>query len=578
MGTLSLFGSSPRITEWLPDETLFSLSARFHWISGNRRPDQTCHQLFGHARHGSSHDLPARVDEFSRRTGGELGGAVEVILQRSLLPYYFPLRLPRDALNAVASVRSGGLGGIKARLGILASRFGAAHPLKACAECMGEDIAQREVSYWHREHQWPGAFICSRHGRPLDFGLGKINAEGRFHWYLPRDMVMKPIAERESLSALEPTLTRLLGCSSGLGNLPASFHFDPEVLRATYHDQLVILELARTSGAIRSAAFAKYLASTLKQLSMVHGLEAMSGTATTLEDQFARMIREPRGVAHPLRHALFVTALFGSWTDFMASYGRLALATDSPYGARSTPAALHLSAADPDARRTTLVASVISGSSVSAAAVVCGVAVATAMAWVAAAGINVPRRPKIFTHDLRQLALARLKKGAAKDAIAAAACISVQTITLLLRTEPGLHAAWQKARFDRRLRLARIVWARTASRLHSPTATALRQAQPAVFAWLYRNDRAWLVDFSEGLESAPRSNNAAVKWDLRDVEMAQEVNVAGQKIAESLGERRCSLGQLCNLVPHLKRRLSDLDRLPLTRTAIAAATAKRRTG
>jgi hypothetical protein len=181
-----------------------------------------------------------------------------------------------------------------------------------------------------------------------------------------------------------------------------------------------------------------------------------------------------------------------------------------------------------------------------------------------------------LTADRRDLALARLKKGAAKVAVAAAVGVSVQTITLLLRTEPGLQAAWHQALFDRRLRLARASWHRTASRMPIPTASALRQAQPAVFAWLYRNDRDWLVRFADRLEAAPRSNNAAVKWDARDLELAQTVRDAAMTICGGNGERRCRLAELCDLVPYLKGRLSNLDRLPLTRIAIATATARRR--
>jgi len=63
-------GVAPLLDQWLPDETLFSLASRHHVVSGNVRPGDTCFQLFGHKRLGSSHDLPARVDEFVRRTAG----------------------------------------------------------------------------------------------------------------------------------------------------------------------------------------------------------------------------------------------------------------------------------------------------------------------------------------------------------------------------------------------------------------------------------------------------------------------------------------------------------------------------
>ena len=46
----------------------------------------------------------------------------------------------------VATARSPSLGNLKARLGLLASRFGASHPLKACPECMREDFEVHAIS------------------------------------------------------------------------------------------------------------------------------------------------------------------------------------------------------------------------------------------------------------------------------------------------------------------------------------------------------------------------------------------------------------------------------------------------
>ncbi len=557
------------ISQWLPDETLFSLCSRFHRISGNRRPDQTCLQLFGHARQGSTHDFPARLGEFERRTNGTLGSAEEIARQRSLLPYFFPFRTPEDAQNALAAVTSGAVAGLKARLGVLASRFGAAHPLKACRQCMGEDERRLHTSYWHREHQWPGALVCVKHGRLLDVGLGKVNAEGRFHWYLPDDLRLSPVLKGSLTAQQHQFLASLSGFASGLGNLPVGFHFDQKSVSRAYRQRLVELGLSRSTTNMKLTEFDSYLISTVGWLETALGLECLSGATTALSTQFARLVRGARGGPHPLRHVLLAAALFNSWETFLGGY-RAAMKQDDALG---TFELNEDSAEEPTGseqeRRGLLLQAVARGASASAAARAVGVAVATAMAWLSDLGQQVPRRPKSLTEDRARLATLRLRQGADKSKVAAAVSMSPETITRLIRTTPGLHLAWRIARMERQRRVARAAWTRTATRLGDPSPKQLRDMQPAIFAWLYRNDKAWLQDFTRRLTPARKSNHAHIKWDSRDADLAAAIRQAALRIIGRDSTGTVKLSQLCDAIDGLKGRLSSLDRLPLTRAAIA---------
>ena len=87
----SLFGS-PIVSEWRPEETLFSLASRQHVLSCNALAADTCRALFGHAQCGSAHDLPSRIDVFVERTAGAFGSAESIIRERTILPFYLPYR------------------------------------------------------------------------------------------------------------------------------------------------------------------------------------------------------------------------------------------------------------------------------------------------------------------------------------------------------------------------------------------------------------------------------------------------------------------------------------------------------
>ncbi len=568
----ALLAAPVHITQWLPDETLFSLCSRLHHLLGHATSESTCKVLFGHARQGSSHDIPVRVDEFTDRTHACFGDSNKVIWDRTLLPFYLRLAQQNAVENAIATARSPSLGNLKARLGLLASRFGASHPLKACPDCMREDFEKHHVSYWHRDHQWPGSCMCLRHQRSLVRGIGKVSTRGRFHWYLPSDMQLVHCMEPSELATAAPFLLRLAESAAGFGSGSPQDRFSSRLLAHTYRRRLVETCIVNASDRVNTKELGALLDSQLKPISRVFGFDALGLGPSSLCEQFTRLLREPRTTAHPLRHLLFISSVFDSWAYFLAAYR--ATQQEPPPVARERslePGDQPASEID-DAQRQQLYSLVREGMSATAAARSTGITVATAMSWLASAGVSTPRRPKTLTPELRRMAIGRLRSGSSKDAIAAAIGMSSQTVTMLLRTEPGLQAAWRTARFLKAQRVARTRWQRTADRLGSPSPKAMREAQPAVHAWLYRNDRAWLISFSETLPRIPKTNNSRVRWDERDLRLSDAVRQAANAFASGHGQRRPRLSDLCDAIDTLRKRLGNLDQLPLTRAAIREVT------
>lgn len=147
------------LPQWLPDETFYSLACRYHRLSCNSSAKATLGQLFGEPLQGYQHDFPSGLDAFARRSDGTLGTAAQIIRHRTVLPFYLPTRKRPQAEEIIATFEAGNISSLKYKLGILTSRFRAHHPLKACTECMQEDLANYSVRYWHLSHQFPG--VCS---------------------------------------------------------------------------------------------------------------------------------------------------------------------------------------------------------------------------------------------------------------------------------------------------------------------------------------------------------------------------------------------------------------------------------
>lgn len=198
---------------------------------------------------------------------------------------------------------------------------------------------------------------------------------------------------------------------------------------------------------------------------------------------------------------------------------------------------------------------------------------ATAQVWAARVGVSTPRRPKKLTEKLRQLAISRLRKGAPKEQVAQLVHVSIQSITMLLRTEPGLHDTWKMAVFRRRRHQARETWT-IASQANRPTIPSeLRARYPAEYAWLHRNDRAWFTNALGILNGCRRTNNSKIDWNERDVRLAQAV-LGVRNSHEAQQGSNLALPDLCNQIPELKGRLSKLGYLPKTQAALAQVLGK----
>jgi hypothetical protein len=170
---------------WLPDETLYSLCCRYHFLSGNRLASITSSQLFGSATAGLRHDFPSRLNHFIAVSRGAWGSVDELIQQGTVLPFYHPFISPEISDQVVDKMRGESVAYAKYLLGLPASRIGAAHPLKSCPVCRERDKAVDGVAYWHRNHQLPSVWACLQHGVLLQQAEVKTNLVGRLQWLLP---------------------------------------------------------------------------------------------------------------------------------------------------------------------------------------------------------------------------------------------------------------------------------------------------------------------------------------------------------------------------------------------------------
>lgn len=567
MATLDFQRGLPQ--RWLPDETLFSLCSRYHAASGNQLAATTCSQLFGHRRQGAAHDFPARLDHFLSVTGGALGTVTSIVDEHTILPMYLRFASDKmvDATRSAAAQSSSGQ--LKFQLGLITSRFRANHPLKACHACMLEDTRQHITPYWHREHQLPGVWVCRRHGCWLLVSDLKATGVSRFGWLLPSPSQFSPPPD-VSPPASVMQLTRMIADLVAKPVLRISPYQMGAAIRTALAGRGL---LAGPTQRLRRVAAGEAYAEFLKPLLALEQMGQLPASSDEACAEIARQISTRSFGVHPLRRSTLAAWLFDDLEELLA---RLDAGGD-PTAAAFTPA-LQSPHQEDDTRRARLLALITAGHSTSAAAREVGIDTVTGMVWAAAVGVATRRRPKLLKDDLRSRLIAMLRKGVTKEAAAAYGKVSLQTVTTLLRTEVGLHEIWRRAAFENARRRNRRIWARITVANPLSGVKAARMAEPATYAWLYRNDRDWLDENTAEMARAVRLPRARVDWDARDRQFADQVRQVALQMVETHGTSRIKLSLLCQRIPELKAKILKLDRMPLTRAAIFAVVGRASTG
>ncbi|WP_174876046.1 TnsD family Tn7-like transposition protein [Vogesella oryzae] len=559
-----------RLPGWLPDESLFSWASRFHWLSGNVQSVRTNRILFGHARSGSAHDLPGGLDHFVERSGGELGD-VETILQwHTIAPVLLAFQPPEKIERAINQMRTSSPGMLKFLLGLVTAQFRANFPLKACPECMAHDYEEHQVAYWHRAHQLPGVWLCPVHGSVLLEAQRKANGVGRFEWVLPASAELGPPKSEDGHSIMftaSAALARLARSAVSLAENPLRQPLAAEAVVHSHTTSLIEAGYVTRTGKPRiSLAVSSYLEHCAK-LREIPEFVSLPATPLEAESHLRRLLSIPRFVRHPLHQMVMISWLYPSHEAFLQSCA----------SAQMSPPAQPVLKGHKELKSSTVSAAVLDSyarGEISArkASTLFGIDIKTFMACAASHGMTSTRRPKKLKADLYQQLVLDLESGMDKSIAAERAGISPHTVTTVLRTVPGLQSLWHSKRQEAAKTQARQSWLNARQEAPELNNKALRLLQPAVFAWLYRNDREWLQTHAGPRQ--PGIPKVRVRWDQRDIELAHLVEQAALEIAQAFPHKRTTLQDLYKKLPLLRMRLGALARLPLTLQVIERVTKK----
>lgn len=508
------------VLNWLADETFFSICSRHHAFWGNSKSNTSFSMLFDSCGTTIPHDFPRCLDLLRPDLQIALGDPESIIHRHTILPLFFPFQSPQCVQAAIESAKGTHLGGIKYRLGLVAGRFGAQHPLKACRLCMSKDQDTHGVAYWHLSHQYPGVLVCPTHMLKLQECVHNRRWTGRHRWVLPEKANLTPPSdERLDPPALQ-ALHNLAMAALDLAAVGASTTFQPAVVRSVYQKTLIDQGFSNLHLPAAAASFAQHT-SLLQPFYPLTSLPTSLESAVAYIDQF---LRRPRGHLHPIKHLVMITWLFGKFQKFMESYESVAIdSISSPSVQQIDSELLHLSP------------KLLSPCKL---------------------------KPKILKPTIRERLLHLLSIGTPKHYIYIDFKITPSTVNKLLRSEPKTKAAWELATHSIKKLEHRETWRSLINDNCGITPKNARAIDSKLYAWLYRNDKAWLLQENAKLHTGRIGNNSKIDWAERDSQLIELINYFLTRQMHSPHANDNVLLELFTKIPSLSTCLSKRNRYP----------------
>jgi len=159
--------------------------------------------------------------------------------------------------------------------------------------------------------------------------------------------------------------------------------------------------------------------------------------------------------------------------------------------------------------------------------------VQTVMTIAHRGGVKIAQRPKrIFENDVAAIET-QLRTGASITKIAACAGISVASASRILARDMELQVQRRTNLHRKQRRKMRALYLNIQRKYPHDCATALRHREPGCYAWLYRNDRAWLHAHVPEVSNLTRVGNFKGLWERRDIELALLLDLVAKKIQDS---------------------------------------------
>lgn len=469
-------------------------------------------------------------------------------------------------------------GNIHTRIGIVASSIPLLQFLRFCPDCLKEDEKRYGEAYWHRLHQTAGVLVCPHHDIPLHNSTVAFQRLNRHEYEVisPQNCQQNPSIPHYSSQALKIFID-LAKDIDWLLKHPQS----PQTLdyyRQRYLNRMIERKLATASHRVHQKPL-------IDEFIFFYGRDVLEHLNCMIDyndssNWLSNIVRKNRKVFHPIRHLLMMRFLFGSTEAFFKNEDNYKPFGDAPWlcfnGAvdhYQQPVVTNLQISHCLENKKPLGTFTCS----------CG------MIYSRTASDKTPKDNypvgRVITYgEIWEKRLQELVEVEKLGLRATARSLKVDTRTIKRYVDKlGFKASWHSSPPqpqpadthppDNHNPQAeyRQQWLDLQKTYPDATKTTLRKQFPALYAWLYRNDKDWLNEHSPTLQR-PVSTNNRVNWQERDKQIKLQVEEAVTQLLNLDVPQRITIGKIGTMTG-LKAMLEQkLDKLPLTQAYLSEVT------
>lgn len=459
----------------LPGEFFGSLLLRYHGVYGCRRLSYTLCDTLGLGR-GAVRNLPTQLGQFAARLPVVWDGGVDAILEaHTVWPVYRPFLTRHAASSAYRRIVEGPAGSLQLTLGDATARLTLQRQLQACPCCIAEDAETHGVGYLHVEHQLPGVHACVRH----NIGLVDVRVldgpdQGGFK--------LEPRSDGRARYEAFPGEVEFARLSAILHSAEVP-RLTPKLLAFAYLERLRALDLMTRNGYLRTRALGDLVLGRFPEAM----LDRIGVSREALQGWMPSMLHRLQCGHHPVKHLLYVGALFGSVENFLEALPQRELPFNTP-ASPAPPRDIQAEIAQQLGQRQESMTSVSRR---------LGVSINTVITQAKRQGIEVNSRPKRIGLALVRRIERKAGRGISIARICSAEHVSPTTVYRTIEANPSVEAARSAALERRRRKRCRKQWQKQL-RQAALRCKVARSRAPAAYAWLYRHDRVWLMRRSDG--------------------------------------------------------------------------------
>lgn len=500
-------------------------------------------------------DLPSHIKLLSDRINNLY--TVDVLIRNHTLYSYYESYLTIDKARKIYLLMSKGStrGEVHASLGLTASLIKSSKHLKFCKSCYLEDISHYNEPYWHCAHQIPGVYICHLH--QVSLTNTKISCPSRDHKF-----EFVPLIQISQKQLIEDTI-------------PPSW-WDHLVSIAEYSTKLMSLEDTHkdTTKCYKAKLYKMGYVTPSGQLRFIQIIRDFLAFFPNDLLQFLdcnishenkdtwihKILRGKQRIFHPLRHLLVHIFLDLDLSEVIFE-------TTTPFGNGPWPclnkAAKHHMENVTD--QCTVTRGSKSGKSVVGTfSCSCGFIYSRTGPDEGSEDRTRIGRIKSFGHDwvemLQQLNQQSISlRAKAKLLGVDPGTVKIQTARLITNQSAECKDIDQ----EKAIRCGRFLSSIMEAKKNS---IPNRQVNTKDYAWLYRNDRTWLLHvISENKKDYIKQTK--IDWKKRDKEILKEVRKAIKEVGYTDKPKRITIVEIAKNMNGTNGRLlfHSLQKLPRTK-------------